>query len=106
MFIDYHIDARKMLPESGSCSWSQRMNLVNIQAASKQSLYYRKANSSQDSWEAEEKSPSLLSYRVFYPLKMGVPLRGPERCDFLPLALPSYLYQSLSNMGLRGGNVP
>ena len=56
--------------------------------SSKQSLYYRKANDSRDSWEGEEESPSLLSYRGFYPLKMGVPTWGPERCGFLPLALP------------------
>ena len=43
----------------------------------KQSLYYRKANSSQESWEGGEEPPALLSYRGFYPLKMG---GYPKRC--------------------------
>ena len=89
----------------GSCSRSRRMIFGNTRAASKQSLYCRKANSSQDSWEGDEESPSLLSYRGFYPLKMGLPMWGPEICCFLPLALPNYLYQFLSNRNLRGGNV-
>ena len=59
-----------------------------------------------DTGRGEEASPSLLSYRGFYPLKMGVPTWGPEEYGFLPLALPSYLYQPLSNRGLRGGNAP
>ena len=41
-----------------SCSCSQRMNSVNTQAASKQSVYYRKADRSQDCWEGK-KSPPL-----------------------------------------------
>ena len=50
------------------------------QLASKQSLYYRKANSSQDSWEREEEPPlSLLSDRGFYPLKMGGYQRGIQK---------------------------
>ena len=55
-----------------------------------------------------KKSPlSLLSFRGFYSLKMGgaLPMWGLERCDFLPLALRNYLYQSLSNSGFRVGNV-
>ena len=47
------------------------MNAANTQAASKQRLYNRKANSSQDSWERREEPPSPLSHRGFYPLKMG-----------------------------------
>ena len=47
---------------------------------SKQSLYYRQANSSKDCWERGEEPPSILSYRDFYPLKMGgVPMWAPER---------------------------
>ena len=43
----------KLMPERcyqnpGSCSWGRSMNFANTQAASKQRLYYRKANSSQD----------------------------------------------------------
>ena len=54
-----------------------------------------------------EKNPLLYcSIGVFIPQGLVVPMRGPERCGFLPLALPSYLHQSLSNRGLRGGNVP
>ena len=77
-----------------SCSCIQRMNLANTQAEIKQSLYYRKANSSQDCWEQGEEPPSLLSYRGFYPLKGGMPTWGPERCDFFPLVLSSYLISS------------
>ena len=89
----------------GSCSQSQ-MNFSNTRATSKQRLYYRKVNSSQDSWEAEEESPLLLSYRGFYPLKTGVggTNMGSRNCGFLPL--PSWLHQSLSNRGFRGGSVP
>ena len=92
----------------GSCSCSGRINLENTRAASKQSLYYRKANSSQGCWEVGEEHPSLFSYRGFHPLNMGGGLLtlGSERCGFLPLALPNYLYQSLSNRSLRGRNVP
>ena len=61
----------------------------------------------------EKYPPSPLSFRDFYLLKMGgVPTWGLENmCFFVclfvcfPLALPSYLYQSLSNRGVRGGNV-
>ena len=50
---------QKMMPERcywnlGSCSHSQRMNFTNTQGASKKSLYYRKANSSQNLWEGRE----------------------------------------------------
>ena len=38
----------------GFCSHSCRMNFTNTQAASKQSLYYKKANSSQGCWERVE----------------------------------------------------
>ena len=55
------------------------MNFANTQAASKQGLYYRRANSSQDSWEGEEESPSLLSHKDFYPLKMGGYQRGVQK---------------------------
>ena len=83
------------------------MNFANTQAASKQNFYYRKANSFQDRWERGEEPPSPLSYSGDYPLKMrGVPMWGPERCGFLPLALPNYLYQSLFKRGFRVGNVP
>ena len=41
----------------GSCSHSRRMNFVNTQAASKQSLYYRKTKSSQDRLRGERRVP-------------------------------------------------
>ena len=82
------------------------MNFENTQVASKQSLYYRKANSSQDSQERGEEPLSLLSYRGFYPLKMGVQHGVQKIVFFPPLALPNYLYQSLSNMGFRGRHIP
>ena len=63
------------------------MSFANTQAASKQSLYYRKAKSSQNSWEGEEESPSLLSYRGFYPLKMGVTNVGSRKMWFSPIGL-------------------
>ena len=47
--------------------------------ASKQSLYYRQTNSSQDSWERGEKTPPLVFYRSFYPLKMGCYHRGVQK---------------------------
>ena len=79
------------------------MNSSNTQAASKQ-IAPRTAGVG---WGGEEPSPHcLLSFRGFYLLKMGEPMWGPERCGFLPLALLSYLYQSLSNRGLRGGTAP
>ena len=66
------------------------MNFTNTQGASKQSLYCRKANSSQDSWEGEEESQLLLSYRGFYTLKMGVTNVGSRKMwVFFLLALPS-----------------
>lgn len=44
---------------------------------------------------------------VFNPLRMGGYQRGVQKdVVFLPLALPSYLYQSLSNRTLRGRNAP
>ena len=55
--------------------------------SSKQSLYFRKTNSSQDSWEGEEASPSLFSYRGFYPLKMGVTNVGSKKMWFSPIGL-------------------
>ena len=67
------------------------MNFKNTQTASKQSLYYRKANSSQDSQEGENESLSLLSHRGFYPLKMGVTNMGSRKMCFFshwPCPLP------------------
>ena len=68
-FNHHHI----LMPERsyqnpGSYSHSQRMNSANAQAASKQSLYYRKANGSQDSWEGGEEPPALYCpVGVFIP---------------------------------------
>ena len=59
--------------------------------ASKQSRYYRKANSSQDSWEGGEEPPSLLSYRGFYPLKMGVTNMGSRKMWSSPIGLAQLL---------------
>ena len=82
------------------------MNFKNTQTASKQSLYYRKANSSQDSQEGEKESLSLLSHRGFYPLKMEVTNMGSRKMRFFsPLALPITYDQSLSNRGPSCGNV-
>ena len=67
-----YVDARKILPEFRFLFMQPKNELWNTQAASKQNLYYKKTNSSQDSWEGGEEPPSLLSYRGFYPLKMGV----------------------------------
>lgn len=63
------------------------MNFAYTQAISKQSLYYRKANSSQNSWEGEEEPPSLLSYKGFYPLKMGVTNVRSRKMWFSPIGL-------------------
>ena len=71
----------------GSCSRSQRMNSANTAAASKQSLYYRKANNSQDCWEGGEEPPSLLSYRDFYLLKDGGTNVGSRSLWFSPIGL-------------------
>ena len=70
-----------------SCSQSRRMNFPNTKAASKQSLYYRKANSFQDSCEGGEESPSLLSYISFYPLKMEGTNVGSRKMWFSPIGL-------------------
>lgn len=86
-----------------------RMNSVNTQAASKQSLFKREANSFQDRLGAGRRAPpfSIVLYGFLF-LKDGgwVQTWGPERCGFLPLALFDYLHQSLSNRGFRVGNVP
>ena len=47
------------------------MNFANTQAASKLSLYYRKANSSQDSWEGEEEPPLSIVLKGGLSLKDG-----------------------------------
>ena len=78
-----------------SCSQSQRMNFKNTQVESNQSLYYRKSNSSQDSWEGEEESPSLLSYRGFYTLKVGVTNMGSRKMWFSPIGLVQLLISVL-----------
>ena len=63
------------------------MNFENTQTASKQSLYYRKANSSQGFWEGGEE-PLLYCPTGFLSLKDGgVPMCGPERCGFSPIGL-------------------
>ena len=73
----------------GSFSCSQRENFVNTQAASKQSLYYRKANSSQDSWELGKRAPSLYCLiGVFNPLNMrGVTNMGSRKMWISPIGL-------------------
>ena len=86
-------DAGKMSPESGFL-FMQSKNELHKHTGSKQA----KSLLQESKQHPEMKSPPPLSYRDFYPLKMGgVPMWGPERCGFLLLALPSYLYQSLSN---------
>ena len=49
IYIYIYIVLERCYWSLGSCSCSQRMNFKNTLAASKQSLYYRKANSSQGS---------------------------------------------------------
>ena len=111
-FSKYSITLILLMLEScyqnpGSCWRSWRMNFVNTQAAGKQVFFTGKQIAPRTAGRGRRAPLSLLSYRGFYPLKRGmVPTWGPERCGFLPLALPSYLYQSLSNRDLRGGNVP
>ena len=87
---------------------SQRMNSVNTQEASKQSLYSREANSSQDSWGGGRKaSLSLLSFRGFYSLKMGGGYECGVQKDVVFAHWPcSITYQSLSNRAFRVRNVP
>ena len=90
----------------GSCSCSWRMNSINTQATSK-IFTSGKQISPRPAGRGEKSTHSLLSYRGFYPLKMGgVPTWGPERCVFLPLALLNYLCQSLSNRSFRGWKCP
>ena len=53
------------------------------------------------------RAPLSTVLQGFLSLKDGGYQHGVhKRCGFLPLVLPSYLYQSLFNRGLRGGNVP
>ena len=75
---------------------------------SKQSLYQRKANSSQGCWEGGEEPPPPIVLNRVLSLKGGgqVPTWGPERCGFLPLALLNYPYQPLSNSGSSGWECP
>ena len=91
----------------GSCSRSQGMNFVNTQAACKKKVFITgKQRAPRTAGRGKKSTPSLpllLSYRDFYSLTMGLPMWDSERCGFLPLALPIYLYQSLSN---RGGIPP
>ena len=54
-----------------SCSRSRRMNFTNTQVESKQSLYYRKANSSQDSWDGGEEPAFSIVLQGFLSLKDG-----------------------------------
>ena len=83
----------------GSCSWAveEWTPWTHRQQASK--VFIKGKQIALRAVAKGEKSPlSLLSYRGFYSLNVGrVPMWGPERCGFLPAALPSYLYQSLSN---------
>ena len=69
----------------GSCSHRWRMNFTNTQAASKQSLYYRKANSSQGcwSWGWGRRAPTFYCpIGVFNPLKMGGYQHGVQKDVF------------------------
>ena len=63
------------------------MNLTNTQVASQPSLYYRKANNSQDSWEGEGVPPSYCPIGVFYPLKIGVTNMGSRKMQFSLIGL-------------------
>ena len=55
--------------------------------SSKQSLYHGKANSSQGAGRGKKSSPSLLSNRGFYLLKMGVSNVGSRKMWFSSLGL-------------------
>ena len=79
-------DARKMLLESGF-SFTQRMNSVNTQAASNQSLYYRKANSSQGCWEEGEEPPLPIVLQGLLHLKDGGRTNVGSRKMFFPIGL-------------------
>ena len=65
IFFQQHlIDFRvQVLPPSEVYPWV----FIYLFIASRQSLYYRKANSSEESWEGDDESLSLLSYIGFIP---------------------------------------
>ena len=69
-------------------------------------LYNGKGNSSSTDTEKGRKSPPFSNFLRFYLLKMGVPVWGPDISSFSHWPCPVYLYQSLSNRGLKGGCVP
>ena len=89
----------------GSCAHSRRMNLANTQAASKQSLYYGKGNNSQSCWERGRRAP-LLSYRGFYPLKMGSTNVESRRMWFSPTGLAQLPVSVLVQLGSSGRKCP
>lgn len=91
----------KCCQNPGSCSSSQRMNtLKGTHRQQASSLYYRKANSSQGCWEMGEGQPPSLSYRGFYPLKMGGTNVGSRKIWFSPIGLAQLPISVLIQLGL------
>ena len=99
-------DAGKMLPESGSCSWSRRMKFADTQAASKQKSLLHKSKQFPGQLGVGRRAPSLLSYRVFYPLKMGVINVESRKMWFSPIGIAQLPVSVFVHGGLKGGNVP
>ena len=64
------------------------------------SLYYRKANSFQDSWEGGEEPPLSIVLRGFYPLKMGGTNVGSRKIWFSPIGLAQLPISVLIQLGL------
>ena len=101
------VDARKMLPESRFLFTQLKNELhKHTQAASKQSLYYRKTNSSQGCGKEGEEPPFLLSYRGFYPLKMGGTSVGSRKMWFSPVGLAQLPISVLVQQGSQGWKCP
>ena len=81
-----HTDAGKMLLESRFL-FMRSKNELHEHTGSKQSLYYRKAKSTQGCWEGGEGPPLSIVLQGFYPLKMGGYPHGVQKDVFSPIGL-------------------
>ena len=90
-------DAGKMSPESGFLFAEPKNELHEHTGSKEANSLLQESKQHPGQLGRGRRVPTLLSYRGFYPLKMGVTNMGSGKMWFSPIGLPSYLYHSLSN---------
>ena len=107
VYVEAGGDARKMLTRIRVLVPASKNELHEHTGSRQAKSLLKKSKQLPGLLRGGRRAPFSIVLQGFLFLKDGgLPTWSLERCGFLLLALPSYLYQSLSSRGLRGGNVP